>query len=51
MQDPVREIEARIRELRTGGPYLAIAVVVPLHRPGTWLADSQKQIGALACHV
>ena len=50
MQDRVREIEARIREPRTGNPYLAIALV-PLHRPGTWLADSQKQIGALACHV
>jgi hypothetical protein len=50
MQDPVRDIEARIRERRTGNPYLPTAVV-PSHRPGTWLADSRKQIGTQACHV
>ena len=38
MRDPVREIEARIREFRRESPFLPIAVVVPSHLLGHWLA-------------
>jgi hypothetical protein len=38
MRDPVREIEQRVRELRAGSAFLPIAVVVPSHLLGTWLA-------------
>ena len=38
MRDPVGEMEARIRELRRGNAFLPIAVVVPSHLLGTWLA-------------
>jgi RecB family exonuclease len=36
--DCLREIEARVRELRSGHPFLPVAVVVPSHLLGTWLA-------------
>ena len=38
MRDPVGELEARVRELRRGNAFLPIAVVVPSHHLGTWLA-------------
>src|SRR5512145_2643878 len=38
MRDPVHEIESRVRRMRAHSPYLPIAVVVPSHLLGTWLA-------------
>ena len=38
MRDAVAELEARIRELRRGSAFLPIAVVVPSHLLGAWLA-------------
>jgi hypothetical protein len=40
MRDPVHEIEARVLKMRAHSPYLPIAVVVPSHLLGTWLAHS-----------
>ena len=38
MRDAVAQLEARIRELRRGNAFLPIAVVVPSHLLGSWLA-------------
>jgi RecB family exonuclease len=38
MRDPVGELEARVRELRRADAFLPIALVVPSHHLGTWLA-------------